>query len=401
MSVLQSSRQIPVLISFTKLMQCALLAVTLSIFYTGVTRAQERSERPALTVTVQPVHAGQMTPGFGATGNVRAWHDASVSAQTNGLRLKALYADVGDRVKAGQVLAEFEDTSSRGDLTQAQARLRQAQASLDTAKRNADRIRKIRHSGAISQSEVDQALSGEKNAMADVTAAQAALQTQIQRTSYTKLLAPSDGIISIRNAVIGAVVNPGQEIFHLVVDNRLEWQAQVSARNLMLVHEGMPVQVYLPDGRGVAGRVRQIGPTLEEQTRQGIVYVDVDPDPQLRAGMFLRGRFALAPRPGLSVPRQALVLRDGFNFVFVLKADNKVTQTKVTLGSGANNQVEVIEGLREGDRVVTQGAAFLNDQDTVRVVDQGDMGASDSPRGNASDSSQDSQAQPGADRVGN
>ena len=356
------------LIPFPKLMQCALIVATMSVFYPGVTQAQEPSANPALTVTVQTVNSTQIIPGFGATGNVRAWHDASVSAQTSGLRLKALYADVGDRVKAGQMLAEFEDTSSRGDLTQAEARLRQAQASLDTARRNADRIRKIRGSGAISQSEVDQALSGEKNAMADVTAAKAALQTQTQRSSYTKLLAPSDGVISVRNAVIGAVVNPGQEIFHLVVDNRLEWQAQLGMRNLMQVSEGMPVQLVLPNDRRVAGRVRQIGPTLDEQTRQGIVYVDLASDPQLRAGMFLRGRFELPLKQGLTVPRQALVLRDGFYFVFVLGNDNKVAQTKVQLGGAVSNTIEVTAGLREGDRVVTQGAAFLNDQDTVRVV---------------------------------
>lgn len=356
------------LIPFPKLMQCALIVATMSVFYPGVTQAQEPSANPALTVTVQTVNSTQIIPGFGATGNVRAWHDASVSAQTSGLRLKALYADVGDRVKVGQMLAEFEDTSSRGDLTQAEARLRQAQASLDTARRNADRIRKIRGSGAISQSEVDQALSGEKNAMADVTAAKAALQTQTQRSSYTKLLAPSDGVISVRNAVIGAVVNPGQEIFHLVVDNRLEWQAQLGMRNLMQVSEGMPVQLVLPNDRRVAGRVRQIGPTLDEQTRQGIVYVDLASDPQLRAGMFLRGRFELPLKQGLTVPRQALVLRDGFYFVFVLGNDNKVAQTKVQLGGAVSNTIEVTAGLREGDRVVTQGAAFLNDQDTVRVV---------------------------------
>ena len=356
------------LIPNTKSMLYAFTVIALSAIYPGVVDAQEPTANPALTVTVQTVKAEPITPGFGATGNIRAWHDASVSAQTTGLRLKALHADVGDRVTAGQMLAEFEDTSSRGDLTQAEARLRQTQASLDTAKRNADRIRKIRGSGAISQSEVDQALSGEKSALADVTAARAALQTQTQRSSYTKLLAPSDGTISVRNAVIGAVVNPGQEIFHLVVDNRLEWQAQLGMRNLMLVTEGMPVQVMLPNAREVSGRVRQIGPTLDEQTRQGIVYVDLAPDPQLRAGMFLRGRFVLPPKQGLTVPREALVLRDGFNFVFVLGDDNKVAQTKVQTGDAVKNAIEVTSGLHEGDRVVTQGAAFLNDQDTVRVV---------------------------------
>lgn len=354
---------------FTKLMHSAILVMSLHVLTMDMTYAQENPARPALTVTVQKVTPRPVTPGIGATGNVRAWSDASISAQTNGLRLKALHADVGDRVTKGQLLAEFEDTSSRGDLTQAQARLRQAQASLDTAKRNADRIRKIRNSGAISQSEVDQALSSEKNALADVTSAKAALETQSQRTSYTQLTAPSDGVISVRNAVLGAVVNPGQEIFHLVVDNRLEWQAQLSMRNLMQIRDDMPVKLFLPDDRQVSGKVRQIAPTLDEDTRQGIVYVDLEPDPQLRAGMFLRGRFELEPRQSLTIPRQALVLRDGFNFVFVLRPENKVAQTKVEIGVAAGNTLQVISGLRENDQVVTQGAAFLNDGDTVRVVE--------------------------------
>ena len=353
---------------FTKAMRCALIVFSLNAVPLSLANSQEPSSRPALTVTVQAVQMSTVTPGIGATGNIRAWNDASISAQTSGLRLKALHADVGDRVSKGQVLAEFEDTSSRGDLTQARARLRQTQASLETARRNADRIRKIRNSGAISQSEVDQALSTEKNAQADVSSATAALETQIQRTSYTQLVAPSDGIISVRNAVIGAVVNPGEEIFHLVVDNRLEWQARLSMRNLMRVREGMPVQVFLPDDTRVNGRIRQIGPTLDEETRQGMVYVDLETAPQLRAGMFLRGTFSLPSRQGLTIPRQALVLRDGFNFVFVVDDKGRVAQTKVQIGTAAGNTLEVIDGLHGGDQVVTQGAAFLNDGDTVHVV---------------------------------
>ncbi|ETF01767.1 RND transporter [Advenella kashmirensis W13003] len=365
---MQSSRQIPVLNLFTKAMRCALMVVSLNAVPVSLASSQEPSSRPALTVSVQTVHMNTVTPGIGATGNVRAWNDASISAQTNGLRLKALHADVGDRVSKGQVLAEFEDTSSRGDLTQAQARLRQAQASLETARRNADRIRKIRNTGAISQSEVDQALSNEKNAQAEVSSATAALETQTQRTSYTQLVAPSDGTISVRNAVLGAVVNPGEEIFHLVVDNRLEWQARLSMRNLMRVREGMPVQVFLPDDTRVSGRIRQIGPTLDEETRQGMAYVDLEAAPQLRAGMYLRGTFSLPSRQGLTIPRQALVLRDGFNFVFVVKEQGRVAQTKVQIGTAAGNTLEVVDGLHGGDQVVIEGAAFLNDGDTVHVV---------------------------------
>lgn len=344
--------------------------------------------RPALTVALHNVVRTTVTPGIGATGNVRAWNDASISAQTSGLRLKSLHADVGDRVQKGQLLAEFEDTTSRGEQTQAEARLRQAQASLDTARRNADRIRKIRNTGAISQSEVDQAISNEKNAQAEVTSARAALETQKQRTSYTQLLAPSDGVISVRNAVLGAVVNPGQEIFHLVVDNRLEWQAQLSMRNLMQIREGMPVKVFLPDDREVTGTVRQVAPTLDEDTRQGIAYVDLAQDPQLRAGMFLRGKFELAPVQSLTVPRQALVLRDGFNFVFVVGPENKVAQTKVEIGVAQGNTLQISAGLHEGDRIVTQGAAFLNDGDTVRVVQ------ADSRSGPESGASRDSRLTP-------
>lgn len=342
----------------------------------GAILAQDAAPRPALTVMATSVAPTRLTPTIGATGNVRAWNDASISAQTTGLRLKSLHADVGDRVKKGQLLAQFEDTASQGDLEQARARLRQAQATLENARKQADRLRKLRNTGAISISEVDQALASEKSAIADQASAEAALNTQVQRSSYTRLLAPSDGVISVRNAVIGAVVNPGQEIFHLVVHERLEWQARLSMRKLALVAEGMPVSVDLPGGRQTGGRVRQIAPTLDEETRQGMVYVDLEPDSQLRAGMFLRGRFELPEKRSLTVPRPALVLRDGFYFVFVVKSANKVAQTKVQIGNAKDDTLEITAGLREGDRVVTSGAAFLNDGDVVRVVTEpGDGGA--------------------------
>jgi multidrug efflux pump subunit AcrA (membrane-fusion protein) len=113
------------------------------------------------------------------------------------------------------------------------------------------------------------------------------------------------------------------------------------------------------------------------QTRNALVYVDVPasagngPEAPLKAGMFARGEFELARSRGLTVPRQAVALRDGFDYVFLLGADQRVTQTKVQVGYRDQDRVEILSGLKPDTRIVASGAGFLNDGDLVKVVEAG------------------------------
>lgn len=340
----------------------------------GFSLAQAQNEngdnvlRPALTVSVQQVVSMEMERFISATGNIRPWQDASVSVQTSGLRLKHIFVDVGDTVRQGQLLAEFDDTTIVADITQAKAAIEQARANLAQTSQNANRIRKIRGTGAVSQLEADQALAAEKISKAQLASAEAALLAQEQRLAYTRLLAPHDGVISARSAVLGAVYNPGQELLHIIVQNKLQWEATVSGNQLFAIVPGLKARVHVGDDVTVSGVVRQLAPAFNEQTRQAVVYVDLEPGSQARAGMFVKGDFLLKTENTLSIPRQALVLRDGFHYVFVLGQGNKAMLRKIETGQSLPSGIEVKSGLQEGDRIIVKGAGFLDDGDVVRVA---------------------------------
>jgi RND family efflux transporter MFP subunit len=183
-------------------------------------------------------------------------------------------------------------------------------------------------------------------------------------------------VISARSATVGALTQPGQELFRLIRGGRLEWRAEVNAADLVKLKPGGVATVTTPTGAQVQGQVRMVAPTVDPQTLNGLVYVDLPPtaaDNGLRAGSFVRGTFELGRARALSVPLSAVVLRDGFAYVFQLDAADaqgqaRVRQTKVRIGQRHGDQVEVAAGLAEQARVVARGGGFLADGDQVRVV---------------------------------
>jgi HlyD family secretion protein len=112
-----------------------------------------------------------------------------------------------------------------------------------------------------------------------------------------------------------------------------------------------------------------VAPTVDATTRNGLVYVDLPAGTTVRAGMFARGDFELGNSPALTLPQSAVVLRDGFSYVYTVAENNKVSQVKVQAGRRVGDRVEITGGLNAKDRVVAAGAGFLGDGDTVKVVD--------------------------------
>jgi RND family efflux transporter MFP subunit len=171
---------------------------------------------------------------------------------------------------------------------------------------------------------------------------------------------------------VGAVAGVGTELFRLIRQGRLEWRAEVTSAELPRIKPGQKVVVKTAAGAGVAGRVRTVAPTVDAQSRVALDYVDLPPalsaSAPLKAGMFASGEFALGESAALTVPQQAVVVRDGFAYVFRLNTDSRVSQLKVTTGRRLGDRVEVTGGLAPDVLVVTTGAGFLNDGDLVRVV---------------------------------
>jgi RND family efflux transporter MFP subunit len=335
--------------------------------------------KPALTVTVEAPTRATWGQALTANGTVTAWQEASVGSQANGLRLTEVRAQVGDRVKAGQVLAVFDAEGVRAELAQTRAALAEAQAVAAEAQANADRARSLQTTGAMSEQQIAQYTTAAVTAAARVASAQALLAVQELRLKHTQVLAPDSGTVSARSATVGAVVPAGTELFRLVRQGRLEWRAEVTAADLARVKPGQGVSLKAASGAEARGRVRTVGPTVDAQTRTALVYVDLPAHtPEaIKPGMFATGQLVLGDSAATTVPQQAVVNRDGFTYVFVLaegkanaEGTARVQRLKVQAGRRVGDRVELLGGLPAGapPAIVTQGAGFLNDGDLVKVV---------------------------------
>jgi HlyD family secretion protein len=196
----------------------------------------------------------------------------------------------------------------------------------------------------------------------------ARLAADTLRLNQTTLKAPDDGVISQRLATMGAIAQPGQELFRLIRQGRLEWRAEVPAADMHRVQPGMAVKVVPAGGSAIEAKVRMLAPTVDPATRNGLVYVDLPPTSAARPGMFARGEFVIGQSSALTLPQTAVLLRDGYSQVFRLGKDGRVVQTKVQVGRRLGDRVEVTGGLDAAAQIVASGGGFLADGDLVKVV---------------------------------
>ncbi len=325
--------------------------------------------KPALTVTVAAAQKSPWNEVFSASGNVAAWQEALVGSEINGYRITAVLANVGDNVKKGQVLATLASETIEADAAQSRAGVAEAEAMAREADGNAARAKTLEASGAMSLSQIEQFTTAALTARARVDSAKARARIDQIRVNLTKVVAPDNGVISARAAVVGSLAQPGLEHFKLIRQGRVEWRAEVSAKALPNIAIGQKVRVGGTGNATVDGTVRTVSPTIDAASRNAIVYVDLPAGTlgKLSPGMFVTGEFQGASREAITLPQNAALLRDGFNYVYVADKVNKVTLTKIQLGASQNGRVEVLSGLAPGASVVTSGAAFLTDGDTVRV----------------------------------
>ena len=323
--------------------------------------------RPALSVTQALPQREDWAQTLAANGNVVAWQEAVIGAELDGYRVVEVRAEVGDVVRRGQLLARIDADSVASEVAEARAAVAELTAAAGEAKANAQRARELQARGFYSSQLQAQYQTGEQTSVARLDAARARLQAAELRLARTAVLAPDDGVISARSATVGSLTQKGMELFRLIRGGRLEWRAEVAAADLGRIRPGVGATLVGPAGETVRGKVRMVAPSVDAATRNGLVYVDLAAGSALRAGVFARGEFALGQAPALTLPQSAVVLREGFAYVFKL-AGERVAQQKVTLGRRQGERVEVLDGLGEGAPVVASGAGFLADGDVVKVV---------------------------------
>jgi HlyD family secretion protein len=230
----------------------------------------------------------------------------------------------------------------------------------------------LQPSGALSAQEVARYVTAEQTANARAASAKAGLTAQQVRLRHTDVRAPDSGIISDRKATVGSVPAPSAELFRMIRKGRLEWRAELTSAELGRIAPGAEVQVTAANGSVMKGKVRALAPTVDPNNRATLVYVDLAPpsgkSPAPSAGMFARGEFLLGATVALTVPQQALVMREGFSYVFSVGPDERVAQRKVQTGRQSGDRVEILSGLSAEAQLAMEGAGFLNDGDLVRVV---------------------------------
>ncbi|HVY66359.1 MAG TPA: efflux RND transporter periplasmic adaptor subunit [Gammaproteobacteria bacterium] len=331
----------------------------------------QNAATPAMTVTGVATRQEMWPDTVRATGAIEPWQEAVVSAQVGGQRVVEVLAEVGDSVRAGQVLARFDTATLRAEEAELAAAVQQAEASLAEAEANRERAMALKERNLMSGQDVTRMLTQADVARAQLAAAQARLASKRLQLKYTDIVAPDAGVVSARSATLGAVASVGQELFRLIRQGRLEWRGELTAQQLARVAIGSDVELALPNGERATARVRQLAPSMNSTSRLATVYADVPGGGSARAGMYAEGTLLLAKTEALVVPATSIVIRDGRNYVFVLpdqSASTRVVAQPVQTGRRMGDAVEIREGLAPGARVVQQGAGFLNDGDIVRVV---------------------------------
>jgi len=328
--------------------------------------------RPALTVTSVMPETTEWQQTLAANGSVVAWQESIIGAEIDGYRIVSVDVQIGDRVKKDQVLARIAAETVASELAQARATLTEQEAMATEAAGNAVRAHQLKDRGFYSHQMHAQYQTAENTAAARLEGARARLQAAEIRMAKTVVVAPDDGILSAVTATVGSLTRNGQELFRLIRGGRLEWHAEVPADVLPQIVPGTSATVRTATGERVNGLVGRVSPVADTRTRNGLIYVRLTAPDMLRAGMFVRGEIELGRAPALTLPRSAVVQREGYAYVYRIEDGQddirRVTQSKVELGRRQGDRIEIVSGLTPDVRVAAGGVGFLADNDAVRLI---------------------------------
>ena len=366
--------------------------------------AAQENAQPAATpeatlpsIIVTEAVERELTDRVIATGTIRAVQEVYVQPLVDGLSIRTLEADVGDEVEAEQALATLnEDTlilqksqleankaKAEAGLAQYRAQVVEAQANLDDAIRQRDRATRLGKTGTSSVAEVERATAAAEVAEARLQAAKQAIsvgeadikvvESQIAdidlKLARTAVKTPVAGIVSARNAKIGAIASgAGEPLFTVIRDGALELVAELTETDIHRIEPGQRAMIAIAGGRTkIDGEVRLVSPTVDPVSRLGYVRIDIDEKSGARAGMYGNAEIIIDEKTALALPLSAVTTaRDGS---YARKVeDGVVKQVEVAIGIQDGGFVEVTSGLATGDMVVEKAGAFVRDGDRIKPV---------------------------------
>ena len=337
--------------------------------------AQEATPAPTPIRPVRVV-AAEVQPGgedVTLTGTVQAQDEVSLAFRIGG-QLRERSVNVGDRVRAGQVVARLDASDARHALDAARANLASAMARLTEARNTVARYEPLLPRGFVSRVQFDRAVEGREAAQAKVNAAQAQVATAENNLSYTNLVADGPGTVTARGAEPGEVVAAGRMVIQLARQGGRDAVFDVPAPVKDRADAATPVAVVLSTDPRVrtTGRVREVSPQADPATRTFRVRVGLtNPPAAMRLGSTVTGSIHLGGTAGIQLPAAALTSAQGQPAVWVLGDDQRVALRNVEVLRYELDRVLVSQGLDAGELVVTAGVQTLRPGQQVRLLGQG------------------------------
>jgi HlyD family secretion protein len=322
---------------------------------------------PLVTVTIPSW--GDVKSSVSLTGLISARNDMPIGNEGDPGRIAEVLVEAGDHVHKGQLLAQLNPITAESQLDSAAASLEQDRA--NAAASQAEWSRAERDSDLFSTEESDRRRAAALTAVAKVKAAEAQLTDARNRVAYTRILAPTDGIVLTRTAEVGQIAVPGSTVlFHLARDGQVEMRAQVAEQDLPRLKIGQTAEVHL-DGvaRSFTGKIWQVGAIIDPATREGMVRIALGTAEQdLRSGAFARADVQTSSSRGTVLPETAVLTDENGTYVLIVGKDNKVMRRAVKIAGTRSDGLLVDDGLDGSERIVAIAGAFLRSGETVRVA---------------------------------
>ncbi len=356
----------------------AVIAVLFVMSRLGGDGAVHTEVASAQAVSAITVETQSFNPVISLNGEARPVRDIQVAAPATGVRILEILVDEGDTVRAGQAMARLDTNLAHAQIRAAQASVAEAQSASVRARGEWERAESIRDSGALSTEAIEARRAAAIAADARLAAARAQAQEVNARLGGGFVRAPASGLVIGRTAEVGRDVQ-GQVLFRIAADNRLEVAARVAEGDALALQQGQGAVFTLVDGSTVQATLRRPPASIDSRTRTGEALFALPQNTRVRAGMYLRGEAQLAAREVIAIPQSSVLYESGQAYVLVIAetrregADAPVLtaqRANVSLGARAGDSVEVLGGLSTGQRIVGSGAAFLQDGEEVRLIEQ-------------------------------
>jgi RND family efflux transporter MFP subunit len=338
-------------------------------------QADVSAEQAAVVVYVV-AERGKGKHNLSLPAGIRAFQEATLYARTNGY-LKRWHVDIGDRVRAGQVLAEIEAPEADRELEEARAKVAQVSASLELARSTAERYRAAIKEEAASPQEVDEKVGAYEARKADLNAAKAHVQRLEQMRMYQRVVAPFAGTITARNVEVGSLIQAGSGsasgwLFKLAQTDTMRVQVSVPQNHSSLVKPGMGAELFVHELGSTAfpAKVARSAGAFDPATRTILVELNVpNADGKLIPGMYGQVKFQLVnTSPNLVIPVTALIVGGEGLRVAVLDDSDAVHYKSVKVVRDLGKEVEIAEGLNDKERVINNPRDTLAEGQRVRAV---------------------------------